>query len=53
MNSNKIGETKLMNCGQSATIIKYKNSRSIDIRFETGEIVLNKDKKNKRQTFLL
>ena len=45
MNSNKIGETKLMNCGQSATIIKYKNSRSIDIRFETGEIVLNREYK--------
>lgn len=43
MINSRNGETKLMNCGQNATIIEYRNSRSMDIMFETGEIVLNKE----------
>lgn len=32
----RIGETKLMNCGQNATIIEYINSDNIVVQFEDG-----------------
>ena len=38
----RIGETKLMNCGMNATIIAYRNSHDIDIKFEDGEVVTNR-----------
>ena len=38
----RTGETRIMNCGLSATIIRYGNSRDIDIRFENGKIATNK-----------
>ena len=35
----RLGETKMMNCGMEATIIRYENSRDIDVRFEDGTVV--------------
>ena len=35
----RTGETKLMNCGLKATIIKYNGSNDIDVRFENGKVV--------------
>jgi len=35
-------ETKMMNCGQYATIIAYRGSKDIDVRFEDGTIVEHK-----------
>ena len=35
----RIGETRTMNNGQKATIIKYKKYNDIDIQFEDGTIV--------------
>ena len=40
--STRIGETRLMNCGLNATIIAYRNSHDIDIKFEDGEFVTNR-----------
>ena len=36
---NRLGETKMMNCGMEATIIQYKNAMDIDVRFEDGAVV--------------
>ena len=36
---NRLGETKMMNCGMEATIIQYKNAMDIDVRFEDGTVV--------------
>lgn len=33
---NYIGQTKMMNCGKSATIIEYRSSSDIDVQFEDG-----------------
>lgn len=38
----RLGETKKMNCGMTATIIKYHSSSDIDVRFEDGTIVSHK-----------
>ena len=38
----RIGESKMMNCGLTATIIKYKNANNITLKFENGEIAYNK-----------
>ena len=38
----RIGETKIMNNGLSATIIAYRSATDIDVKFEDGTIVLNK-----------
>lgn len=38
----RIGETRMMNCGQKATIIAYYNSENIDIEFEDGSVALKK-----------
>lgn len=32
----RMGETKMMNCGMEATIIDYKNSQNVTIRFKNG-----------------
>ena len=37
-----VGETRMMNCGIKATIIKYYNYHNIDVQFENGTIVRNK-----------
>ena len=39
---NRLGETKMMNCGMEATIIQYKNAMDIDVRFEDGAVVKHK-----------
>lgn len=38
----RIGETRQMKCGLSATIIEYRNSHDIDIKFEDGVLALHK-----------
>ena len=38
----RLGETQMMNCGMEATIIRYENSRDIDVRFEDGKVVEHK-----------
>ena len=40
------GMTLTMNCGMKATIIEYRNSCDIDIQFEDGTIVKNKEFKS-------
>ncbi len=35
----RLGETRLMNCGLKCTIIEYKDCNHITVEFETGEIV--------------
>ena len=39
---NRLGETRMMNCGMEATIIRYENNRDIDVRFEDGKVVGHK-----------
>ena len=38
----RLGETRMMNCGMEATIIQYKNAMDIDVRFEDGSMVEHK-----------
>lgn len=38
----RVGETRIMNCGLKATIKKYRNSKDIDLRFEDGIVVKNR-----------
>ena len=38
----RLGETRMMNCGMEATIIRYENSRDIDVRFEDGAVTEHK-----------
>ena len=38
----RLGETRVMNCGMEATIIQYKNAMDIDVRFEDGSMVEHK-----------
>lgn len=40
--TDRIGETKMMNCGMKATIIAYNASNDITIQFEDGTIVPHK-----------
>lgn len=35
----RLGETKMMNCGMEATIIRYGGATDIDVRFEDGTVV--------------
>ena len=35
---NCLGETRMMNCGMEATIIRYRNNADIDVRFEDGGV---------------
>ena len=39
---NRLGETRMMNCGTEATIIRYGGATDIDVRFEDGAIVENR-----------
>jgi len=32
----RLGETRMMNCGMEATIIRYGKYSNIDVRFEDG-----------------
>lgn len=38
----RVGETRVMNCGMKATIIRYGNSKDIDVRFEDGAVAEHK-----------
>lgn len=38
----RLGETRMMNCGMKATIIRYGNTGDIDVRFEDGATVKHK-----------
>ena len=38
----RLGETRMMNCGMEATIIRYGGATDIDVRFEDGTIVEHK-----------
>lgn len=37
----RLGEKRVMNCGEEATIIRYGNANDIDIRFKDGTVVNN------------
>ena len=39
---NCLGETRMMNCGMEATIIRYGGYKDIDVRFEDGTVVEHK-----------
>ena len=39
----RLGETRMMNCGMEATIIRYNTSKDFDVRFEDGAIATCKD----------
>ena len=39
---NRLGETRMMNCGMKATIVRYNGVRDIDVRFEDGAMVKHK-----------
>lgn len=36
--TNRLGETRMMNCGMKATIIRYGKADDIDVRFEDGAV---------------
>ena len=38
----RLGETRMMNCGMKATIIRYGKCMDIDVRFEDGAVVKHK-----------
>ena len=38
----RLGETRMMNCGMEATIIRYGNTGDIDVRFEDGDVAVHK-----------
>ena len=38
----RLDETRMMNCGMEATIIRYGNAGDIDVRFEDGSVVEHK-----------
>ena len=40
--TDRLGETRMMNCGMVATIIRYGNATDIDVRFKDGIIVKNR-----------
>lgn len=40
--NNRVGMTSVMNNGLVATIIAYKNNKNIDVRFDNGQIVINR-----------
>ena len=42
----RLGETRMMNCGMEATIIRYGNAGDIDVRFEDGSVVEHKAYRN-------
>ena len=40
--ASRLGETRMMNCGMEATIIRYGKAIDIDVRFEDGTVVKHK-----------
>ena len=38
----RVGETRMMNCGMEATIIRYNTNKDIDVRFKDGAIAKHK-----------
>ena len=40
--ASRLGETRMMNCGMEATIIRYNGVHDIDVRFEDGTVVEHK-----------
>ena len=40
--TDRLGETRMMNCGMKATIIRYGKYTDIDVRFEDGDVVEHK-----------
>ena len=38
----RLGETRMMNCGMKATIIRYGGATDIDVRFKDGAVAKNK-----------
>ena len=40
--ASRLGETRMMNCGMEATIIRYGKAIDIDVRFEDGKVVMHK-----------
>ena len=40
--TDRLGETRMMNCGMEATIIRYGTCADIDIRFEDGTVAVHK-----------
>ena len=40
--ASRLGETRMMNCGMEATIIRYRNAGDIDVRFEDGFVIKHK-----------
>ena len=41
--TDRVGETRMMNCDMDATIIRYGNNKDIDVRFEDGAVAKHKD----------
>ena len=37
--TDRLGETRMMNCGMDATIIRYNTNKDIDVRFKDGTLV--------------
>lgn len=46
LESGRLGETYIQNCGMDATIIRYQNANNIDIVFQDGTIVENREYRN-------
>jgi len=44
--SERIGESAIMNCGERCTIIAYRGRKSIDVMFDDGTIVYNREYKD-------
>ena len=40
--TDRLGETRMMNCDMEATIIRYGNNKDIDVRFEDGAVAKHK-----------
>ena len=40
--TDRLGETRMMNCDMDATIIRYGNNKDIDVRFKDGTVVKHK-----------
>ena len=40
--ASRLGETRMMNCGMEATIIRYNGVHDIDVRFKDGTVAKNK-----------
>ena len=38
----RLGETRMMNCGMKATVIRYGGAKDIDVRFEDGKVAVHK-----------